>query len=107
MYELRRRINALRRKLAIPLAVVRLRRLAQEFCIESNVARSERQPQPESHPFIKRVADAGFRLPTFLAVHKYLERCRTQNTLPDPHGLVHTLLPRSANFGTFYDPAGL
>ena len=106
MYDLRRRVNALRRRLAIPLATLRLRRLAQEFCLQSIVARAERQPPPESHPFIRRVADAGFRLPTFMAVSQYLERCRTQNTIPDSGRLLRSLLPWAPAMTPFHDTAG-
>ena len=106
MYDLRRRVNALRRKLAIPLAIVRLRRLAQEFCLQSTVARAERQPPPGSHPFIRRVVDAGFRLPTFMAVSQYLERCRTQNIIPDSYQLLRSLIPWAPAMTPFYDTAG-
>ena len=90
---LRRRVEALRRKLAIPLAILRLTRLAREFSRQWTVAVADRQSPPESHPFILRVADAGFRLTTFMSVHKYLERCRDQNTLPDSNKMVQSLLP--------------
>ena len=90
---LRRRVDAIRRKLAIPLAILRLRRLAAEYSLECTVAHADRQPQPETHPFILRVVDAGFRLTTFMAVHKYLESCRSQNTLPDSEKLLRALLP--------------
>ena len=96
---LRRRVDALRRKLVVPLAILRLRRLASEFSLECTVARADRQPQPESHPFILRVVDAGFRLTTFMAVHKYLGSCRSQNTLPDSAKLLRALLPSHIRIG--------
>ncbi len=106
MNALRRRVNALRRKLAIPLAIVRIRRLAQEFCVQSTVARAERQPTPEPHSFVRQLVDAGFRLPTFMAVHRYLDRCRTQNTIPDSYQLLRSIIPWAPALGPFYDPAG-
>ena len=78
MNDLRRRVNALRRKMARALAVVRLRPLAQDFCDQWDSALSGSRPLPEPHSFIRRVAQAGFRLPTFMAAHRYLERCRRQ-----------------------------
>jgi hypothetical protein len=102
MNDLRRRVNALRRKMARALAVVRLRPLAQDFCAQWDSALSGSRPLPEPHSFIRRVAQAGFRLPTFMAAHRYLERCRRQNALPGCHELVRSLLPWSAAFG----PAG-
>ena len=95
----RRRVDAIRRKLAIPLAILRLRRLASEFSLECSVARADRKPQPESHPFILRVAEAGFRLLTFMAVHKYLEECRSQNTIPESEKLLRALLPSHIRIG--------
>ena len=67
MNALRARVDALRRKMARELTVVRLRRLSDEFSLQCAVAVGDRQPQPEPHAFIRRVVDAGFRLPTFMA----------------------------------------
>ena len=97
MNDLRRRVNALRRKMARALAVVRLRPLAQEFCAQWDSALSGSQSLPEPHSFIRRVAQAGFRLPTFMAAHRYLERCRRRNALPNCYELVRSLLPWSAD----------
>ena len=60
--------------------------------------RADRQPPPGSHAFIRRVASAGFRLPSFMAVHKYLERCRANNSLPDREDLLHALIPWSQDY---------
>ena len=75
MNQIRSRINALRRKMALEISVVRLRPLADDFCLQWSVAVSDRRPPPDDHTFIRRVADAGFRLPTFMAAHRYLTRC--------------------------------
>ena len=80
------------------LAALRLRRLAEEHCLQSSVAQADRQPPLESHAFIRRVASAGFRLSTFMAVHKYLERCRANNSLPDREHLVRALIPWSRDY---------
>ena len=61
MRALRARVRSLQRTLARELAVVRLRRLSEEFCIESSVVRANGQPAPQPHAFIQRVASAGFR----------------------------------------------
>ena len=105
MNDLRRRVNALRRKMALALAVVRLRPLARDFCVQWNVALSDHRPSPESRPFVRQVVDAGLRLPTFMAAHNYLKRCRSRNTLPDCDELLHTLLPWSAALGPVDTPA--
>ena len=56
MHSLQARVRALQRILAPELAVVRLRRLSEEFCIESSVGQASGQPQPHPHAFIQRVA---------------------------------------------------
>ena len=79
---LRVRVRSLQRKLARELALLRLRRLAEEHCLQSSVAQADRQPPPESHAFILRVAAAGFRLSTYMAAHKYLERAAPTTPAP-------------------------
>ena len=105
---LRRRVDALLRKYAKEVAVVRLRQLTEEFSLQWTVAIADHQPPPDTHPFILRVADAGFRLTTFMSVHKYLERCRSQNTLPDSTKMVQALLPWYGSLVPIYrfDDAG-
>ena len=93
MNQIRSRINALRRKMALEISVVRLRPLADDFCLEWTVAVSDRQPPPDDHTFIRRVADAGFRLPTFMAAHRYLTRCLAENVVPGVEHLLGALLP--------------
>ena len=104
MHALRSRVNALRRKMALALAVVRLRRLAREFCLESTVALANRRPQPGYHSFVRRVVDAGFRLPTLMAVYTYFNSCRTQNTIPDCQKLLRSLVPWAPALGPFDTP---
>ena len=98
MRSLQARVRALQRILAKELAVVRLRRLSEEFCIESSAVQTSGQPQSHPHVFIQRVASAGFRLPSFMAVHKYLERCRGNNNLPDSEDLLRALIPWSRHY---------
>ena len=98
MRALQARVRALQRILARELAVVRLRRLSGEFCIESSVSHANGQPLSHPHVFIQRVASAGFRLPSFMAVHKYLERCRAKDILPDREDLLRSLIPWSGRY---------
>ena len=98
MRALQARVRALQRILAKELAVVRLRRLAGEFCLQSSVVRANGQPPPQPHAFIQRVASAGFRLPSFMAAHKYLERCRVKDILPDREDLLRSLIPWSRRY---------
>ena len=98
MAALRARVRALQRILARELAVVRLRRLSEEFCIESSVGQANGQPPSHPHAFIQRVASAGFRLPSFMAVQNYLDRCRVKNILPDREDLLRSLIPWSRRY---------
>ncbi len=63
------------------------------------IARAAHKPVPEPHSIARRVASRGFRHLDFMALHKYVQRCRDENTLPDPHGIVRNLLPRAAPSG--------
>ena len=97
--QIRNRINALRRKYTLPLAVNSLRPLAEEFCQQWAVAQADRKPAPESQPFIRKIASAGFRLPTFMELHKYIERRRRNNTRPDVRKIIRCLLPQAEELG--------
>ena len=86
--ELRRRVNALMRKFAPELAIIRLRRLAQAV---SNDWDPDQPPEP--HDVIQRVAKAGFRLPTFMRLRRYLDDTIRQGDVPEPECIVLDLLP--------------
>ena len=75
MGELRARVRALQKKMAKELAIVRLRRLVREFRLQWLVALTDHKPLPEPRSFGSRVVKAGIRLPTFMEVNKYLEKC--------------------------------
>ena len=92
---LQSRVRALRRQLALPGARLILQRMADDLCLEWSCAQADGRPLPDPHAFILRTAKAGFRLPSFTAVFRYLERCRAENQPPDPQRLLRTLLPRT------------
>ena len=92
--QLRRRVNALRRKYARELAIVRLRPLAEDFSQEWAATVADRRPAPRPQPLPRRLAQHGFRLPTFIALHQYLERCRSDGKTPDCYNIIAALLSR-------------
>ena len=93
MGELRARVRALQRKMAKEIAIVRLRRLVSEFRLQWFVAHTNRKPLPEPRSFRSRLVKAGFRLPTFMEVNRYLEKCRRKKVEIDGHELLRTLIP--------------
>ena len=90
--QLRRRIDALKRKLARELTIIKLRRLAED--ISDAWVPSE---PPEPPDVIQRIAKAGFRLPTFVRLHSYLEGIQRRGEVPVPNTMVFSLLPWAEN----------
>ncbi len=94
---LRARIRSLRRKMALPYAQVMLQREADDLCTQWAVAQAEKRPTPSPQAFVRRVAQAGFHLPTFAAAARYLERCaglrQEPSREPTPELLLRALLP--------------
>ena len=87
------RVRALRRKMALAYAQVALVTLADDFCHEWHVALANNRPLPDSPAFVRRVTAAGLYLPNFATVVRFLERCRREETAPEPHDLLKVLLP--------------
>ena len=86
--QLRRRIDALKRKFAPELAILKLRRIAEAVSEEWDPS----EP-PEPHDVVQRVAKAGFRLNTFGRLSNYLKDIRCQGDVPEPESIVLQLLP--------------
>ena len=70
--EIRRRIDALKRRFARELAIIRLRRTAQAVADDWDPDRP-----PEPHDVIQRFVKAGCRLPTFGNLARYLNNTRS------------------------------
>ena len=98
--QIRQRLNTLKRKFALPLAILRLRRQAEKLCHQWAIARADQHPIPEPHTLVQQITHA-IRLPltTHRHLHSYLERARNQNTHPDPYEIARTLLPQQAASG--------
>ena len=90
---IRNRIEALERKFAVPLAVVRLRPLAEKVCDEWAAAKAADKPLPKAQALIKRIADQrrpshDFRLPG-----PVLPRMSRRRQIPQAKGYRHRPLP--------------
>ena len=84
--EIRRAIEALKRKFATELAIIKLRRIAEA------VANDWDPDQPPAPPdVIRRFVKAGCRLSTFGNLARYLNR--TRGDVPEPGEIVVSLLP--------------
>ncbi len=90
--QLRRRIDALKRKLAPELAIIKLRRVAAAVADDWTPS-----DPPEPSDVIQRVVKAGFRLPTFARLHRYLDDARRKGEIPYPNTIVLSLLPWAGN----------
>ena len=91
--QLRRRIDALKRKFARELAIIKARRIAETVAHDWKPS----QPPDPSH-VVKRFADSGFRLPTFTRLSRYLKDARRQGEVLDPESIVLELLPWADNY---------
>ena len=91
--QIRNRIHALQRRFGLPLTIIRLRPYATQFCDQWATAQVRKEPLPETPPFIRKLADAGFHLTTFMYLHHRLKRHRENNTCPQPSGIVAALVP--------------
>ena len=98
--QIRTTINALKRKYALPLAVLRVRLVAEKFCHEWDAARDRHDPIPPTNVLVSQTAqNSGLPLPTWGNLHRYLDRIRTQNAHPHPHDIVKALIPQAAPRG--------
>ena len=87
------RIRALKRKYAPQLAFIRLRKLTEDHVLECEHAQAENKPQPETHTFTGKIVKAGFRLRTFMALHKCIDRFRKKDAIPEVRDILLALIP--------------
>ena len=86
--QIRRRVDALKRRFAPELAIIKLRRIAEAVSDDWDPD----QP-PEPADVIERIAKAGFRLPTFANLRRCLDNAQRQGVVPLPEDIVINLLP--------------
>ena len=89
--QIRRRVNALKRKFAPEIAILKLRRIAEAVADDWDL-----DEPPEPHDVIQRVAKAGFRLTTFMRLQHYLKDTRSQGDVPEPRRIVTSLIPSAS-----------
>ena len=91
--EIRREIRALQRKYHKEISLYRMRRVTEEVHHDYARAVAEQQDPPKPLEVIRRIADKGFRLTTWLHLHNYLDKVREQGDIPEPRRMLLALLP--------------
>ena len=90
---IRRQIEALERKCARQLAIYRLKPAVDQITELWNIAVAKNQPKPDPLTCVRKVVDAGFRLPTFTALHTYIKDCRKYGKFLDAKEIADKLFP--------------
>ena len=91
--ELRRELQALRRKYHKEIAIYRMRRVTEEIHHDYARAVTDRQNPPKPLEVIRRIADRGFRLTTWMHLMNYLEKVREAGDIPELRRMLLALLP--------------
>ena len=86
--EIRRRFDALKRRFARELAIIKLRRITEAV---ANDWTSDDPPEPAA--VIRRIVQAGFRLATFARLRRCLDDARRRGEVAEPESIVLSLLP--------------
>ena len=91
--QIRKEVNALKRKYAKQITIYRLRRVSEEIYNDYARAVGDRQDPPKTLEIISRISKKGFRLKTWIHLHNYLDEVREQGDIPEPRRIVLALFP--------------
>ena len=91
--EIRREIRALQRKYHREISLYRMRRVTEEVHHDYARAVADQEDPPKPLEVIRRIADKGFRLTTWMHLHNYLDKVREQGDIPEPRRMLLALLP--------------
>ena len=96
---IRSRVNALRRKFALELAIIKLCRLAEDFISRWHIAIVRSQEPPDTHTFILHVgSNNNVRSNFFMRFKHYIDRCIKEGRHPQGPDIVHAIIPRSCQY---------
>ena len=106
--EIKRMVRSLKRKLALPLAVIRMRRATEKICNDWAVAleakrRKQAQSLPNALDLIQQIKKAGYVGAHLTSFHKYVERCLEKEECGQPSDMVRALLPQAIKNGLIYE----
>ena len=99
MSQIRNRVNALKRKYATELKILKVFPIAEEFSLDWACMAADRLPLPQSGDFIRHLASWGFRFHTYTNLHQYLEHCRERGDIPTPWASCPVSSPRCPGTG--------
>ncbi len=91
--EIRREIRALQRKYHRQLTIYRMRRVTEQVYNDYARAVGDQQEPPKPLEVIRKIADQGFRLTTWMHLHNYLDKVREKGAIPEPRRMLLALLP--------------
>ena len=91
--EIRREIRALQRKYHRQLTIYRMRRVTEQVHHDYARAVADQQDPPKPLEVIRRIADQGFHLTTWMHLHNYLDKVREKGDIPEPRRMLLALLP--------------
>ena len=98
--QIRREIRALQRKYHRELTIYRMRRVTEQVQHDYARAVADRQEPPKPLEIIRRIADQGFRLTTWIRLHNYLDKVREAGRYPKPAAWYRTCCPGSGRAST-------
>ena len=94
MRQIEARIAVLQRRFADSLAVVRARRVAEEFCDKWAAAKDKKKSLPSITDAVPMLRQAGVRNTTLIDLNQYFGSCRNDDRCPDVAGFLHTALAK-------------
>ena len=106
--EIKRIVRSLQRKLALPLAVIRMRRAAEKICNDWAVAldakrRKQAGSLPDSHEVVRSIKASGYAGAHLNSFHSYVRGCLEKEECPQPEDMVRALLPQANKIGMVYE----
>ena len=91
--EIRKEIRSLQRKYHRELAIYRMRRVTEQVHHDYARAVADRQEPPKPLEIVRKIADRGFRLTTWMHLHNYLDKVREAGDIPEPRRMLLALFP--------------
>ena len=91
--QIRNQLRQMQRKFARELAVFRLRQIAEKIAEDWTIATAEKEPLPQPHQVVLRVAREGHRLKTYMNLNRYVQQCIDEDSCLEAPQIVRALLP--------------